>query len=123
MYRAATQPTGLVLPQTGKEKLTTRQVSAELRPYARHADQLTMADWCAIASGHADDVTVEFRVPDEKLRIVLRGNARQYALSGLEVWTADGRLLKRFELKQTAVKGVKRDRPTSQSQPAASRPR
>jgi hypothetical protein len=125
MYRAAMQPVGQVLPQTGAGKLTTRRVSAELKPYAQHADQLTVADWCAIASEHADDVTVEFRVPDEKLRIVLHGNARQYGLSGLEVWTADGRLLKRFELKQlkqTTTKSVRPDRPTSQPQPAASRP-
>jgi len=96
-YRTATQPVGPDLAQAVNEKGTARKVPAELKPYAHHVDQLKRADWCAIALEHGNEMTVEFRVPDENLRIRVHGSPRKYEPGVLEVWTADGRLLKRFD--------------------------
>lgn len=119
VYRSATQPAGPDTLRAVNGPLTTREIPTELKPYAQHVDQLKLADWCAIALKHADDATTEFRIPDENLRIVIHGNPRKYGPGVLEVWTADGRLLKRFDPKQTPTQpGATRP----QSQAAASRP-
>jgi hypothetical protein len=106
-YRSATQPAGPDIVRAINAPLTTHPIPDELKPYAQHVDRLSQADWCAIALKHADSVTTEFRVPGENLRIVFHGNPRQYGPGVLEVWTADGRLLKRFDQKQATTRAVK----------------
>lgn len=75
----------------------------EMRPYLEHADELTLADWWAIALGESADVTLEFDVPAENLKIQMRGNPRQYGPAQLQVRTSDGRLIRQFERQQIPV--------------------
>ncbi len=95
----------------------------DLKPYAKHVDELDLTDWWAIALQEGSKVTVEFQVPDEQLRIVLTGDSRQYGPSVLEVWTADGHLLKRFEQEPILVRELEPDEAKASSQPTESPPR
>jgi hypothetical protein len=97
VYHTATQPVGPDLVQAIEADAATRRPPAELRPYAEHVDQLSRADWCAIALEPGNEIAVEYRVSHENLRIVIHGSPRRYAPGVLEVWTADGRLLKRYD--------------------------
>lgn len=100
----ATQPA--TQPRT--ENIAIRSVPEQWRPYAQHAEQISLADWWAIGLQQADNVTVEFQLAKEQLRIVMRGDPRKYGPGVLEVWTSDGRLLKRFERKPIAVSEIER---------------
>ncbi len=99
---AATQPATQPAKKT-YSGMGFRGVSEDLRPYAEHVDQLELVDWWAIALQEANDVMMEFRVPKENVRIVLRGDPDQFGPAVLEVWTTDGRCLKRIEQQQVPV--------------------
>ncbi len=122
-YRATTHPSGLELMRAIGGAPTTRPVPTASRPYAEHADQLKLADWCALAMEHADDVTVEYRVPEENLRIVIRSHPRTSGPGVLEVWSADGRLLKRFQQKEVVTRGARAGTTSTSSPAATSQPR
>jgi hypothetical protein len=117
LARATSQPSSSPAPAFNPlEHL--HAVPEDLKPYAEHVDQLSLADWWAIALEAAKEVTVEFRVPSEKLQIVLRGDTHGYGPSVLEVRTADGRLLKRYEQKQIPVERLEPQKTGATSNPA-----
>lgn len=80
-----------------------RPIPTQLQPYREHVDELNLADWWAIATQSASDVRLEYRLPDEKLRIVMQGDPRAYGPATLEVQTEDGQVLRRFEQQQIGV--------------------
>ena len=107
---------------TSVSESTLEPAPHELKPYAKHVDQLALTQWWAIALQEADDVSIEFRVPDEKLRILLRGDPRQYGPAVLEVRTADGRLLKRLTQEQIQIEEVDPDRTNATPHPPTTQP-
>jgi hypothetical protein len=86
--------------------LRVRGVPGDRRPFADHVDELTLADWWAIAQSSADSVTVEYHVPSEKLRVVASGPMPGAGPATLEVFAEDGRLLKRYERRPMKVKRI-----------------
>ena len=99
LQAATTQPTS----RPSEIHLLGRSAADELRPYAAHVDKLALAEWWAIALSEANEVTVEFDIPEEGLHILMRGNPHEYGPAVLEVRSADGRLLARFARQQIPV--------------------
>ena len=116
LSKTATQPSAS--PDPGK--CPVHSVPTELRPYAQHIDQLSLADCWAVALQYADLVTVEFRVPEEHLLITLQGDPRQLGPSILEVRSEDGRLLRRFERKRVPVEELMSAKARAASRPETS---
>lgn len=78
----------------------------EKSPYARHVDELTMAEWWAVALRLSTLVSVEFEVPGEDLVIAMKGQPNRYGPAVLEVRDREGKVLKRFEREQVPVRLV-----------------
>lgn len=79
----------------------------EKRPYAEHIDELTLADWWAIALRSAELVSVRFELPDEGLQIVLQGRPDRHGPAVVEIRDGEGKVLKRFERRQVEVQPIK----------------
>jgi hypothetical protein len=80
-----------------------RCVPVDKQPFAEHADELGLLDWWAIALGRAEQATIEFVVPQENLRIVMKGHPNRYSPATLEVRAEDGTVIRRFEQQQVPI--------------------
>ncbi len=105
-----TNPATLTQPATSQPAKSfldyVRQVPSDKRPYAKHVAELTLHDWWAIALQEGASVTVEFELPHEDVRIIAKGEERQYGPEVVEVRTKDGKLLKRYEQRSIEAKEV-----------------
>ena len=95
--------------QKAQPTMTVRTPSPEMRPYAEHADEMTLTDWWAIALGESTEVTLEFDVPAENLKIRMRGNPREFGPATLQVRTNEGQLIRQFEQQQISVEKLNPD--------------
>ena len=78
----------------------SRILGPGVEPPAPDPEERTVADWWAVALTGADEVTMQFAVPQEDLTITLRGDPRQFGPAVLEIHAADGTLIKRYEQQQ-----------------------
>ncbi len=84
-----------------EEQIQARNFAREgVRPYQEHVEELSLADWWAIAQNEATGVVVTYAIPQEGLIVTMSGNPREYGPAELEVRNANGDVLKRFERKQ-----------------------
>ena len=95
--------------QKAQPTMTVRAPCPEMRPYAEHADEMTLTDWWAIALGESTEVTLEFDVPAENLKIRMRGNPREFGPATLQVRTNEGQLIRQFEQQQISVEQLNPD--------------
>ena len=93
--------------QPQKTPLRLRTAPVDMKPYAENAEELTPADWWAIALQESEQVALDFTVPHEGLRILMQGDPRKYGPAVIEIRTQDGRLVKRFEEVQISVHELK----------------
>lgn len=94
--RLATRPADELRP----EELRTRLVPNDQHPFIKHLDDLTLADWWAIALTDAAQVRMHFDLPHEGLVIFIQGEPGKYGPAILEVQDSSGRVLRRFERRQ-----------------------
>lgn len=77
------------------------------RPLVDHADEMSLAQWWAVAVQEAREVSVRYELPNENLHIITRGDPSAYGPAVMEVWTNDGKLLRKFERQQIPVSAFK----------------